>query len=200
MMRAALYARFSTDKQSPTSVEDQLVVCRRYAEQIGARVVGEFADAGISGASMGNRPEARALLDCARRGECDVVIAEHLDRSSRAGSDSWAIYEDLKALGVRYFTVNQGEITAMHVGTSAMLSVMLLEENAKKTRRGLQGVVRSGRSAGGLSYGYAVRQTYDAKGERIRGLREIVPAEAEVVVRIFTSYARGESPQRIAAS
>ena len=199
-MRAALYARFSTDNQNPTSVEDQLALCRRYAEQIGARVVGEFGDAGISGTAMGNRPQVRALLDFARGGDCDVVITEHLDRSSRSGSDSWAIYEDLKALGVRYITVNQGEITAMHVGTSALVSVMQLEENVRKTRRGLRAVVRSGRSAGGRAYGYAVRREYDGRGEPIRGLRDIVPAEAQIVGRIFEAYARGESPQKIAAT
>ena len=198
-MRAALYARYSTDNQNPTSVEDQFALCRQFAERMGARVVAQFGDAGISGSAMGNRPEVRALLDFARRGECDVVITEHLDRSSRGGSDSWAIYEDLKALGVRYITVNQGEITAMHVGTSAMVSVMQLEENVRKTRRGLQAVVRSGRSAGGRAYGYAVKREYDGRGEPIRGLREIVPAEEEVVLRIFEAYAKGASPQKIAS-
>ncbi len=198
-MRAALYARYSTDNQSDTSVEDQLVLCRRFAEKVGARVVHEYSDAAISGQALGNRPGVRALLEAARCGQCDLVVAEHTDRLSRAGSGGWEIYEDLKALGVRYITVNQGEITAMHVGMSGTMSVMMIEEGARKTRRGLEGVVRSGRSAGGLSYGYAVRREYDAKGEPIRGLREIVPAEAEVVMRIFGAYACGDSPQRIAA-
>ena len=31
-MRVAIYARYSTDLQSETSIEDQVEVCRRYAE------------------------------------------------------------------------------------------------------------------------------------------------------------------------
>jgi DNA invertase Pin-like site-specific DNA recombinase len=68
-MRAALYARYSTDNQSDTSVEDQLVLCRRFAEKVGARVVHEYSDAAISGQAIGNRPGVRALVEAARRGE-----------------------------------------------------------------------------------------------------------------------------------
>jgi site-specific DNA recombinase len=199
MMRAALYARFSTDNQNAASTADQLRLCRDLAAKMGAEVVGEFEDAGISGSAMANRPGVNALMALAQRRGCDVVITEHLDRSSRGGSDTWAIFEELESYGVRYVTVNQGEANSMKVGVAALVSVMQLEEGAKKTRRGLEGVVRSGRSAGGCAYGYDVRLSYDDRGERIRGLREINPVEAAVVVRIFETYADGVSPLAIAA-
>lgn len=31
-MRAAIYARFSSERQSDSSIQDQLEVCRRYIE------------------------------------------------------------------------------------------------------------------------------------------------------------------------
>jgi hypothetical protein len=46
--RAALYARFSTDKQSST--DDQLRVCARIAEGAGFEVVRSFTDEAVSGA------------------------------------------------------------------------------------------------------------------------------------------------------
>jgi site-specific DNA recombinase len=199
-MRAALYARYSTDNQSEASVADQLALCRRFAEKSGAHVVREFSDAAISGSSLGNRPGVRALLASARAGEVDVVIAEHTDRLSRDGGDTWAIFKDLRALGVRYLTVNQGEITSMHVGLSGTMSELMLEEIARKTRRGLQGVVEAGRSGGGLTYGYRRKRVYDAAGEPVRGHLEIDPAHAEVVRRIFGDYAAGASPLAIAAT
>jgi hypothetical protein len=52
-----------TDKRNSTSVEDQLALCRRIAEQIGAPALGEFGDVGISGTAMSNRSDVRALLD-----------------------------------------------------------------------------------------------------------------------------------------
>jgi site-specific DNA recombinase len=37
--RAAMYARFSSDKQSVRSIEDQLALCRAFCEREGLRVV-----------------------------------------------------------------------------------------------------------------------------------------------------------------
>lgn len=197
-MRAALYARYSTDDQSATSCEDQLALCRAYAAQIGAQVVREFADDGISGFATGNRPGVRALLDAARRGEVDMVIAEHTDRLSRGLSGSGAIYEDLKSFGVRYQTVNQGAVTVALAGLSGLVSAMTLEEGANKTRRGLRARVEAGRSGGGITYGYRKVLAYDAAGEPLRGLVEIDPDQAAVVRHILADYAAGASPQAIA--
>ena len=67
-MRAALYARFSTDQQSAASIPDQLRACRRHAAGLGAEVVEAFKDAAISGAAIGNRPGMLALLQGAKAG------------------------------------------------------------------------------------------------------------------------------------
>jgi site-specific DNA recombinase len=197
-MRAALYARFSTENQSAASVADQLVVCRRYAATLGAQVVREFSDDGISGTAMGNRPGVLNLLAFAAAGGCDVVIAEHTDRLSRAGSGGWKVYEDLEEMGVRYMTAMEGEVTDLHQGVSSMMSAIKIREVRLRTRRGLQGVVESGRSAGGVSYGYRTKRVYDGGGERIRGHLEVDEDEAEVVRRIFRDYAGGLSPKAIA--
>jgi hypothetical protein len=46
-MRAAIYARFSTDKQREASIADQFRVAERLAEQHGFDVVARFSDAAI---------------------------------------------------------------------------------------------------------------------------------------------------------
>ena len=48
-MRAALYARYSTDMQSPESIADQLRVCARLADRFDFEIVARFSDAAISG-------------------------------------------------------------------------------------------------------------------------------------------------------
>jgi site-specific DNA recombinase len=194
MLKAALYARYSTDGQSAASVEDQLSGCRKLADQLGASVVAEFSDAAISGQATANRTGFLDLMNFARAGGCDLVLAEHSNRLSRGGSDGWRVFEDLEDLGVAYRTVLEGEVTYMHQGLSSLMSVGKIKEVSAQTRRGLEGVVRSGRSAGGMAYGYRSPLAYDASGERIRGLREIDEAQAAVVRRIFTDYAAGASP------
>jgi DNA invertase Pin-like site-specific DNA recombinase len=198
-VRAALYARYSTGNQSPLSIEDQLRLVRPLAAQLGAHVVREFTDAEISGFSAA-RPGLNALLDFVRGGGCDLVIAEHSDRLARDGEKSWQVFNLFRAAGVRYVTVQEGEVTIVHQGVSSLVSELKGDEVRQRTRRGLQGVVEAGRSGGGLTYGYRKVRAYDAAGEPLRGLLEIDDGQAEVVRRIFRDYAAGTSPLAIAAA
>ena len=65
----------------------------------------------------------------------------------------------------------------------------IISVSADKTRRGLTGKALAGKSAGGLPYGYRVTRT---------GEREIDPAQAAVVRRIFADYIAGQSARQIA--
>ena len=77
------------------------------------------------------------------------------------------------------------------------MGALYLKDLADKTRRGLEGRVRQGRSGGGLCYGYRVVRGArgGADGEPERGLREIDPAQAAVVRRIFAEFAAGHGAQ-----
>lgn len=56
MPRVALYARYSSDQQSASSIDDQLRICREQATREGWQVVGIYKDAAISGSSVILRP------------------------------------------------------------------------------------------------------------------------------------------------
>ncbi len=66
-MRCACYARFSSDLQRQTSIDDQLAVARRYADQQGWTVLDAhtYTDEAISGSSLQGRPGIHALLAAA---------------------------------------------------------------------------------------------------------------------------------------
>jgi DNA invertase Pin-like site-specific DNA recombinase len=81
-LRALLYARYSSDRQSEHSVEEQLPNCRAQAAREGWTVVAEFHDAAISGSTT-QRPGFQALQAAMRSGAADIVLAEALDRFSR---------------------------------------------------------------------------------------------------------------------
>ncbi len=79
------------------------------------------------------------------------------------------------------------------------MGALYLKDLADKTRRGLEGRVREGRSGGGLCYGYRVVRGAPARdGEPERGLREIDPMQVSVIRRIFEEFAGGQSPITIA--
>ena len=67
-MKAALYARFSTDKQSEASIADQFRVAERLAGRHGFTVETQFSDAAISGGTT-QRPGYQRMLAAARRHE-----------------------------------------------------------------------------------------------------------------------------------
>jgi site-specific DNA recombinase len=81
-MRAVIYARYSTDLQSASSIDDQVRLCRERIEQDGHELVQVYSDRAVSGASL-VRPGIQLLMRDASRGAFDVVYAEALDRMSR---------------------------------------------------------------------------------------------------------------------
>mgnify|MGYP000487208707 CR=1 FL=1 len=48
-MNVVIYARYSYQGQRETSIEGQLEVCRRYAEQNNLQIINEYSDRAING-------------------------------------------------------------------------------------------------------------------------------------------------------
>ena len=62
MKRAAIYARYSSDLQSPTSIDDQRALCHAYAARQGGTVAATFTDADSHGSSTAHRSGYQQLL------------------------------------------------------------------------------------------------------------------------------------------
>jgi DNA invertase Pin-like site-specific DNA recombinase len=196
-LRAAIYARFSSELQRDASLDDQLRICEARARAEGWTIVATFSDAAISGATT-LRPGYQALLSAMREGTVDLVLAESLDRFSRDLEHVAALHKLARFSGVRIVTLAEGEVSELAVGLKGTMGALYLKDLADKTRRGEEGRIRLGRAVGKPSYGYRMVRRLGADGEPERGLREIDPIEAAVVRRIFRDYATGQSPLRIA--
>lgn len=191
MIRA--YARYSTDKQSDASIDDQLRNCRAWCQRQGLPDPAIYSDAAMSG-SRSDRPGYLRLLSEVRRG--DVIIVDDLSRLSR---DSIEVAQAIRRLtfdGVRVIGVSDGTDTGRkghkaEVGLRGIMSELYLSDLADKTHRGLTGKALAGQSAGGLPYGYRVTET---------GQRAIVEPQADVVRRIYADYLSGLSARNIAAA
>jgi len=77
------------------------------------------------------------------------------------------------------------------------MNALFLKDLALKTRRGIEGRVRTGHSGGGNAYGYDVVREIDGHGDAVRGGRRISEVEAAIVRRISTEFAAGKSPRAI---
>src|SRR5206468_522069 len=154
-IKAAIYARYSSDNQRDASIADQLRLCRLLADREGWTLEEEYADHAVSGATL-LRAGFQALMRDALKRRFDVVLAESLDRFSRDQEDTAGLFKRLTFVGVRVITLAEGEITHLHVGLKGTMNALFLKDLADKTRRGLRGRVEAGKSGGGLCYGYRV--------------------------------------------
>jgi site-specific DNA recombinase len=196
-MRAAIYARYSSDQQSAASIPDQVRICRRLCDEQGWDVVEIFADEAMSGATH-LRPDFQRMQQLAMRGGFEVLVAEALDRMSRDQEHIAGLHKRLNYLGVQIHTKAEGRISEIHIGLGGTMSALFLRQLAEKTHRGLEGRVKAGKSAGGISYGYRVDRQPLTDGTWTTGDRVINPTEAAIVERIFTEYDRGRSARAIA--
>jgi DNA invertase Pin-like site-specific DNA recombinase len=191
-MRTAIYARFSTELQQERSIEDQIALCRAYAAKNGLDVVGAFDDRARSGASILGRDGLMRMMDAARDGAFDVILVEALDRLSRDQEDLAGLWKRLNFLGIELRAVHDGKADQIQIGIRGLVGALYLQDLAHKVRRGMSGVIRDGRHAGGRAYGY--RPVSGKPGEL-----EIDPDEAAIIREIFESYVDGRTPRDIAA-
>ncbi len=194
--RAAIYARFSTDKQRDASIADQIRECERVAAAAGLQVVARFEDKGIS-AGTAQRPGYQALLSAARAGKFDVIVTEDISRLWRSRAEFGPRSAELEDLGIDWLSC-VGQDTRREGWGLVIQILQAMAEQARReasyrTRRGLAGKAHAGLPTGSRAYGYIAAR--DSKTGQI----EIDEAHAATVRRIFELYAAGMSPRGIAS-
>ena len=72
------------------------------------------------------RPGYQALLEGARKGVFDIVVAEALDRISRDQEHIAAFFKLMTFAGVRIVTLAEGDVTELHVGLKGTMNALFL--------------------------------------------------------------------------
>ncbi len=208
-MRAAIYARYSSENQRPESIEDQVGACRRLAAERGFRVLEDhvYADQAQSGARR-DRVGLGALIAAAQNEQFDVVLVDDLSRLARDNYLMLSVIAELHFEGVRVVSVADGldsedEEATLGIQIRGIFNELQLRDLKKKTLRGQRGQKERGFSVGERTFGYksvpvgTIRM--DKKGRpRPDGYKmEIEPREAAVVLRIFKACGDGLSLTRI---
>ncbi|RZN08369.1 DNA invertase [Bradyrhizobium genosp. SA-3] len=189
---AVLYARYSSDMQKATSIDGQLLLCRKVALRNSLDIIGEFVDAAKSGLTEGARDGYQRLLNGVRKHDFDVVVVEHFDRLSRDPATIQRLKQVFEFNGVELMDQKGVYATATDISIASLYNTIYKPQLAEKVRRGHDNAVTNGRIPGSYAYGY--RPKPGAPGERT-----IDEDEAKVVLRIFTEYAAGRSTRSIAA-
>ena len=102
-MRAAIYARVSTDKQDE---QNQIPILRALARQNGWIVAEEYTD--TASGRDGNRPAWQRLLKDAHGHNFSVIMSTKLDRVMRSNIHLMEVLEELESIHVMIYTQDLG--------------------------------------------------------------------------------------------
>lgn len=209
-MRAAIYARYSSENQSEKSLDDQIRVCKNYcaAHDITIDDNHIFTDQAISGALI-NRPALQALTKAMEQHDFEAVVVDDLSRLSRSNHQMLTLVLQFNYLQVKLISVSDGIVTddensKLGIQLRGLINELYLDDLRKKTMRGLEGQKLRGFSAGENVYGYYTKPYGELRMNK-RGqakyegrIHVINPEEAEIIKKIFIEFISGKSVHKIA--
>lgn len=199
MTTSALYARYSSEEQRATSIEDQLRNARALAERNGDADLAIYSDAGISGTRTDRPDFVRLLRDC-QAGIITRLYVDDLYRLTRA-EDMPQLMARFKFWGVQIRSCDGYDSTRadakIMAWTRGLIGNMYLEVLAKNVHRSQTGAVARGCHAGGMPYGYDTIPADPRDDDAGRKL-VVIDHEAQIVREIFQKYSEGWNCGQIA--
>lgn len=193
MIKAAAYARYSSDNQREESIEAQLRAIKEYAKKEGYTIVKIYVDEARS-ATTDDRPNFLQMIEDSSKGMFDAVIVHKLDRFSRNRYDSAFYKRLLKKNGVKLISV----LEPLDDSPESIILESVLEgmaeyysrNLAREVMKGMKETALQAKHTGGLPpLGYDVDE---------EGYYVINEQEAIIVKKIFSLYLDGYSYQAIA--
>jgi site-specific DNA recombinase len=191
-MRAALYARVSTDKQvEKYGIPSQIEALKKRCLERGWSIVLDgiedaFIDDGYSGADL-DRPALNRLRQALREGRVDVVLVYDPDRLSRKLFHQMILAEEFEKQGVKLEFITQEMGTSpedrMFFNMRGLVAEYEREKIRERTIRGAREKARQGKVVNTSSVAYG----YRCNGEK--ATREAEPEKAKILRMIFYSYA-----------
>ena len=198
---AGLYFRLSQEDErqgESASIDNQRTILRKYAEERGFEIHGEYIDDGISGTTF-QRPEVQRLLDDAKAGVINTIIVKDLSRFGRNYIEVGQYIDYVfPAFGIRFIAIQDNVDTENRdSGTMEMMPIMNVfnEWHAANTSKKIRAVWKA-KANEGVFHGKKACYGY-IKSTNNKGTFMIDEEVAPIVVRIFEMYASGISPKRI---
>ncbi len=191
-MNIAIYARYSSDRQTEQSIEGQLKECYAYAARNNYNIVAEYIDRAISG-TTDHRPEFQRMIEDSAHKRFQYVLVYQLDRFARNRYDSATYKAKLKKNGIRVISAREN----ISDDASGVLMEAVLEgmaeyysvELSQKIRRGMDINAQKCLCTGGnVALGFCVDEQKQF---------QINADTAPIVKRIFEMYATGSTMAEI---
>ena len=185
MIRAAIYARYSSDKQTEQSIEGQLRVCQDYAKAHDILILDTYIDRAMTGTNDNRADFQRMIKDSARK-EWNYVLVYKLDRFSRDKYATAIHKKTLKDNGVKVLSAMENiPDTPEGIILESLLEGMnqyYSAELSQKVKRGMKETRLKGLYQGGtLPYGY-----------KLDGRKVVIDEQqAKHVLFMYEQYSKG---------
>jgi site-specific DNA recombinase len=186
-----VYGRYSTEGQNDnTSMENQMLACKLYAEAHGYVIVKEFKDHAVSGSlPMNERPAGKQMLDAINSGTSNAkfVLCYCPDRLSRSTYVSIGFRETLEKRGMELLFPDIGVINKaneMFQLFREMQAQNELESITRRLKNGRRDTVLLKKKMVLAVYSFG----YDKIGKGKYAKLEINPEQARRVKEIFELY------------
>lgn len=160
-MKTAGYVRISSDQQKDgVSIESQKSKIVAYCEVKDLDLVEIVEDIAISAKNLKGRPGALRLIEMARKGDVQAIVAYKLDRLFRNTVEALETTQQLDKWGVDFHSISESISTKSPMGKFfftllAALGQMERELIGERTRAALAHKRLNGQKCGGLTpYGY----------------------------------------------
>lgn len=210
LRRIVIYARYSTDMQSPKSCADQERDVRSALSKLGidhrlAIVIHDEAESG----TKTFRPEAERLEEMSKNGEIELLAVDDQARFTRA-DNAYSMITDLVYQGGRFISTGEG-IDTDQPGWELRVKVMELHnsttirELGRRVRRGQRGRLLAKLTAGDYPYGYESfivhpeKVVVNGRGPKPEKDLRINEGEATWIRQIFQWFIMGWSMTKIAS-
>ena len=188
-LRVASYCRVSTDAEEQlTSFESQKLYYTDFINRTpGWKLVGTYADEGISGALAKKRPAFMNMIRQCKKGKIDLIITKSISRFARNTVDSIKYVRILKAMGIGVIFEKEG-INTIEENSEVLLTIFssFAQEELNSLSMNVKMGIRMGMKEGKISfvklYGYQKNEDGNA---------EINQDEAKIVKRIYKLYLDG---------
>jgi DNA invertase Pin-like site-specific DNA recombinase len=193
-MRAALYARVSTEDQAKEgfSLDAQMKKLEAYCRSKGWTPIGHFIDEGYSGRNT-NRPEYKRMMES--MDDWDVLLVMKIDRIHRDSMNFMLMMDDFKRKGKEFSSV-QDKFDTTNASGRLFMDIMQRiaqfesEQMGERVKMGMERKAKHG--TGHLGSGHPYGYRYD------NGKLEIEEDEASVVRMIYAMSEEGSSLATIA--
>lgn len=200
MSKTFVYSRVSTEEQAKKgqSIEAQIKICRKYADDNNLEVVQTFVDEGKSATNM-NRPALQEMLSQLKSEDISYILIQDTDRLARNTLDHLKIKAFLKQQKVQLISVSQPLIDDSPEGN--LIDTLLAATNAfqsqitgRKTSKVMEQKAKAGWYPGGTPVlGYKNADNPNPTSNLDRRIIVIDDSVAPYVQNVFKQYATGKA-------